>query len=67
VKSDYQAAFGAWVAQVGILQTMSDSEADALGNVRAKARAAEAVYRGTRDELAGMICASGKRKRRESC
>jgi hypothetical protein len=56
VKSEYKAAFGEWAAQVGLLQTMSESAPDSpvIEEARARADAAEAVYRETRDELAGM-------------
>lgn len=61
VKSDYKIAFGEWAAQVGRLQTMSESETENLviDEARARAEAAEAVYRETRDELAGMVCQAG--------
>ena len=53
VKSDYQSAFGEWAARVGRLRTIGDGEVD---QARAEAEAAEAVYRETRDQLAGMVC-----------
>jgi hypothetical protein len=57
VQSDYKAAFGAWAAQVGLLQTMSQSALSdnrVIDEVRASVNAAEAIYRETRDQLAGM-------------
>ena len=53
VKSDYRNAFGEWAAQVGRLRTGSEEERD---EARVQAEAAEAVYRETRDQLAGMVC-----------
>jgi hypothetical protein len=45
VKSDYQTAFGEWAERVGEME-----------EARARAEAAEVVYRETRDELAEMVC-----------
>jgi hypothetical protein len=53
VKADYQVAFGEWAARVGRLRTLGEGEQE---EARAQAEAAEAVYRETRDELAGMVC-----------
>ena len=53
VKSDYQNAFGEWADRVGRLRTSSEGERD---EAQAQAEAAEAVYRETRDQLAGMVC-----------
>ena len=53
VKSDYETAFGEWAARVERLLTISEGE---MGEARAQAEEAEAVYRKTRDELAGMVC-----------
>jgi hypothetical protein len=58
VKSDYKIAFGEWAAQVGRLQSIrqSEEEAPVVDEVRAQAEAAEAAYRETRDQLAGLVC-----------
>jgi hypothetical protein len=53
VKADYKIAFGEWAVRVGRLRAISGGETD---EARAQAEAAEAVYRETRDELAGMVC-----------
>ena len=55
--AEYKAAFEEWAAQVGRLQALSESEPDswAVDEVRAKADAAEAAYRETRDELACVV------------
>jgi hypothetical protein len=53
VKSDYKIAFREWAARVGRLRTIGDGE---MAEARAQAEAAEAVYRETRDQLAGMVC-----------
>jgi hypothetical protein len=53
VKSDYKIAFGEWAARVGRLRTIGDGE---MAEALAQAEAAEAVYRETRDQLAGMVC-----------
>ncbi len=53
MKSDYRIAFGEWADRVGRLRTIGDGEKD---EARAQAEAAEAVYRETRDQLAGMVC-----------
>ena len=55
--AEYKAAFEEWAAQVGRLQALSESEPDSwvVDEVRAKADAAQAAYRETRDELACMV------------
>ena len=53
VKSEYENAFGEWAARVERLRTISEGERE---EARAQAEAAEAVYRETRDQLAGMVC-----------
>ena len=53
VKADYKVAFGEWAERVERLRASSEGERD---EARAQAEAAEAVYRETRDELAGMVC-----------
>ena len=57
LKSEYKAAFDEWAAQVSALRMLSEAQSDshAIDEVRAKADVAEAAYRETRDQLAGMV------------
>jgi len=55
VESDYRAAFGHWVAEMGSLQKLSAGEsASTEPEIKARVEAAEAVYRETRDQLVGL-------------
>ncbi len=57
VESEYKTAFREWAEQVGLLQSLSESQPDSwvIDEVRARADAAEAAYRETRNHLACMV------------
>jgi len=57
VESEYKTAFREWAEQVGLLQSLSESqpEGGVIDEVRARADAAEAAYRETRNHLACMV------------
>jgi hypothetical protein len=57
VASEYKSAFREWAEQVGLLQSLSESQPDSwvIDEARARADAAEAAYRETRNHLACMV------------
>jgi hypothetical protein len=63
VASEYKAAFREWAEQVGLLQSLTESQPDswAIDEVRARADAAEAAYRETRNHLACMVAGCSAR------